>query len=68
MIYTNKLNYMVVVYIVFLGNHEIMNVVGNFTYAGEESIKCLVAKMKKKAFKPGGYMAKRFALRQEMLL
>lgn len=45
-----------------LGNHEIMNVVGNFTYAGEESIKCFGGEdMRKKAFKPGGYMAKRFA-------
>ena len=37
-----------------LGNHEIMNVVGNFTYAGEESIKCFGGEdERKKAFKSG---------------
>ena len=34
-----------------LGNHEIMNVVGNFTYAGNESVKCFGGdKGRKKAF------------------
>lgn len=45
-----------------LGNHEIMNVVGNFSYAGNESVKCFGGeKGRKNAFKPGGVMAKRFA-------
>ena len=45
-----------------LGNHEIMNVVGNFTYAGKESIKCFGGREgRRDAFKPGGIMARRFA-------
>lgn len=45
-----------------LGNHELMNVVGNFNYAGEESIKCFGGKIKRQeAFRPGGILAKRFA-------
>ena len=45
-----------------LGNHEIMNVVGNFTYAGKESIKCFGGRIgRREAFRPGGVMARRFA-------
>jgi len=45
-----------------LGNHEVMNVVGNFTYAGKESIKCFGGREgRREAFRPGGVMARRFA-------
>jgi hypothetical protein len=45
-----------------LGNHEIMNVVGNFNYSGKESIKCFGGEEKRKEmFRPGGILAKRFA-------
>ena len=52
-----------------LGNHEIMNVLGNFNYAGQESIKCFGGEEgRKSAFQPGGYMAKRLALTRHTVL
>ena len=46
-----------------------MNVTGNFTYAGEESIKCFGGvDERKKAFKPGGYMAKRMACTRNIII
>jgi hypothetical protein len=45
-----------------LGNHELMNVLGNFNYSGQESIKCFGGiKNREKLFKPGGIIDKRFA-------
>lgn len=45
-----------------LGNHELMNVVGNFNYSGKESIQCFGGKEgRKNAFQPGGVMSRRFA-------
>lgn len=45
-----------------LGNHELMNVLGNFNYSGKESIKCFGGiKQREKMFKPGSIIARRFA-------
>ncbi len=45
-----------------IGNHELMNVLGNFNYSGKESIKCFGGiDNRKKLFSPGGLLAKRFA-------
>ena len=45
-----------------LGNHEIMNVVGNFTYSSPMSIQCFGGiEGRKNQFKPCGILARRFA-------
>ena len=52
-----------------LGNHEIMNVVGNFDYAGQMSIDCFGGKEgRMKAFQPGGIIAKRFACSRNAIM
>ena len=52
-----------------LGNHELMNVVGNFTYSSPMSIKCFGGEQKRKeAFKPTGILAKRFACSRNVVL
>jgi hypothetical protein len=52
-----------------LGNHELMNVVGNFTYSSPESIQCFGGTEKRKeAFKPAGILAKRFACSRNVVL
>tara|TARA_B100000795_G_scaffold222884_1_gene177914 strand:- start:3382 stop:4272 length:891 start_codon:yes stop_codon:yes gene_type:complete len=52
-----------------LGNHEIMNVVGNFTYSSPMSIKCFGGpEERKNVFKPGGILARRFACSRNVVL
>ena len=52
-----------------LGNHEIMNVVGNFDYAGQMSIDCFGGEEgRKKAFQPGGKIARRFACSRNSIM
>jgi hypothetical protein len=52
-----------------LGNHELMNVVGNFTYSSPMSIQCFGGNEKRKdAFKPTGTLAKRFACSRNVLI
>mgnify|MGYP001433356773 FL=1 len=52
-----------------LGNHELMNVVGNFTYSSPMSIKCFGGEQKRKeAFRPSGTLAKRFACSRNVVI
>jgi len=52
-----------------LGNHELMNVVGNFTYSTPMSIKCFGGVEKRReAFKPTGILARRFACTRNVVL
>ena len=52
-----------------LGNHELMNVVGNFTYSTPMSIKCFGgAEKRRDAFKPTGSIARRFAFTRNVVL
>lgn len=52
-----------------LGNHELMNVVGNFTYSTPMSIKCFGGVEKRRdAFKPTGSIARRFACTRNVVL
>ena len=52
-----------------LGNHELMNVVGNFTYSTPMSIKCFGGETKRReAFQPTGSIARRFACTRNVVL
>tara|TARA_B100000767_G_scaffold65233_1_gene61556 strand:- start:4083 stop:4970 length:888 start_codon:yes stop_codon:yes gene_type:complete len=52
-----------------LGNHELMNVVGNFNYSSPMSIKCFGGvEQRKEQFKPGGILARRMANTRNTLL
>tara|TARA_B110001469_G_C9611471_1_gene304171 strand:- start:25 stop:915 length:891 start_codon:yes stop_codon:yes gene_type:complete len=52
-----------------LGNHEIMNVVGNFTYSSPMSIQCFGGTQERKnMFKPGGILARRFSCTRNVVL
>ena len=52
-----------------LGNHEIMNVLGNFDYSTPMSLKCLGGETgRREKFRPGGVLAKRFACSRSTVL
>lgn len=52
-----------------LGNHEIMNVVGNFSYSTPMSIQCFGGvEERKEKFRPGGVIARRFACTRNVVL
>ncbi len=52
-----------------LGNHELMNVVGNFDYSGKESISCFGGvDQRKEVFKPGGYISRYFSCHRKVVI
>ena len=52
-----------------LGNHEIMNVFGNFDYSSPQGVKCFGGKEKRRElFRPGGEIARRFACTRNAIL
>lgn len=55
--------------ITILGNHELMNVMGNFSYASEQHIKALGGEIKRRElFRPGGQITRKMACNMQPIV